>query len=105
MSVPCQRFQCPACRQITDHVLIDAYGRFDRQGEGVLFEVRVYQNPDGSRTWDACPTPEALTYLQGLRIGHAWDEDMREYAESYDVFACPTCGDDMIVDDDVVQEG
>jgi hypothetical protein len=81
---------------VTDYVLLDAYGRFDRTGEGVMFEIRR----DEFGQFTAIPDKDAKAYLKGLRAD--WNDDMREYAESYDVFTCPECGGDIVLDEDMV---
>ena len=93
----CVKYTCPACHTLIDFVLLDAYGRFDRIGEGVMFEIRQ----DAAGVYTATPTAEAKDYLDRIRVCDKWNADMAEYAKTYDVFACPECGDDIVPEEDV----
>ena len=90
---------CEHCNEQKDIVFIDGYDFGDRLMEGVKFKVKF---SDGKAECIGVEE-EAKPYMDQFNWGH-WKKRCEEFAESYDVFICIECGDDVYDEDQLADD-
>ena len=89
------KFDCEKCGRI-EMALLNGYYVGDRLLEGVLFECQ--QNDDG--TFNIQITEDSKEYFSQFNQ-QMWLTRMVEYAQNIDFFICPTCGNDVVPEDEL----
>lgn len=86
---------CEFCNQEIDHVLIHGYDFGDRMMEDVYFKVRSI---DGKPECFGV-IEDSKAYMKQFNWDH-WKERCEEHCKTYDLGTCPTCHDDVVIEDD-----
>ena len=84
---------CEYCQKFLDIVHVDGYGFGDTLLEGVMFVVQIKDNKP------VClgVKEDQQAYFEKFNKEY-WKKLCEDFCESYDVFTCPDCGEDLIVD-------
>jgi hypothetical protein len=89
------KFDCEDCGLI-EIAIIDGYSFGDRLLDGVIFEV--CKSDEGEFTVEVAA--RCAPYFNTLNT-EMWLEEAREYAAETDNLCCPTCGREVLPEDEL----
>ena len=86
---------CDLCKKDLDFVYVSGYDFGDRLMETVMFKVKIKEGKPHCFGVKAGQEK----YMQKFNWEH-WKSICEEYCEDLDIASCPTCGDDIVVEDE-----
>jgi len=99
-------FYCLKCKKDVDEVNVDGYDFGDRLLEGVMYRVKNVDGfpkllgiVDAGKVID----PKDDAYLSQLNNDY-WNKMCLWHCEELDIAYCPTCGDEILVWGEILEE-